>query len=221
MSRPTPPTYKTGNWPACNEALNRRGSLAIWFGPEMSWKAAPTGRRGRQQTYSDAAVQTCLTMKVLFGTVDMVRHRFEHDVDAADDGARREPGSRLIGLDWSVPDWAGLQHPVAPPENLGREHPVSRLQEPAAFADRQHGHQDRGRRRVARAQAVWRKFHLGIDEQSLQIRGLEGSLANGRRYVDGPKEPVDGTHIGDAPVLPDLLSQIPAADPGGRGDRER
>ena len=33
----------------------------------MSWDAAPSGRRGRQQTYSDAVIQTCLSMKVLFG----------------------------------------------------------------------------------------------------------------------------------------------------------
>jgi len=67
MSTPTPPTYKTRNWPAYNEALKRRGSLTIWFDPEMSWDGAPTGRRGRQQSYSDAAIQTCLSMKVLFG----------------------------------------------------------------------------------------------------------------------------------------------------------
>ncbi|XDB00203.1 transposase [Sulfitobacter sp. LCG007] len=29
----------------------------------MTWDAAPTGRRGRQRTYSDAAIQSCLTMK--------------------------------------------------------------------------------------------------------------------------------------------------------------
>lgn len=67
MSRPTPPTYKTRNWSAYNEALKRRGSLTIWFDPEMIWEAVPSGRRGRQQTYSDAAIQTCLSMKVLFG----------------------------------------------------------------------------------------------------------------------------------------------------------
>ncbi len=33
----------------------------------MTWEAAPTGKRGRQPDYSDAAIQTCLTMKVLFG----------------------------------------------------------------------------------------------------------------------------------------------------------
>jgi hypothetical protein len=45
MSRPTIPTYKTMNWPAYNEALKRRGSLTIWFDPEMSWEAVPTGSR--------------------------------------------------------------------------------------------------------------------------------------------------------------------------------
>jgi hypothetical protein len=33
----------------------------------MIWEAAPTGKLGRQPDYSDAAIQTCLTMKVLFG----------------------------------------------------------------------------------------------------------------------------------------------------------
>jgi ABC-type sugar transport system ATPase subunit len=29
-------------------ALKRRGSLTIWFDPEMTWAAAPTGTHGRQ-----------------------------------------------------------------------------------------------------------------------------------------------------------------------------
>jgi hypothetical protein len=33
----------------------------------MSRDAAPTGKRRRQQTCSDAALQTWLSMKVLFG----------------------------------------------------------------------------------------------------------------------------------------------------------
>ena len=66
MSRPTPPAYKTRNWPICNEGLKRRGSLTIWFDPDMVWAAKPTGKRGRQPDYSDTAIQTCLTMKVLF-----------------------------------------------------------------------------------------------------------------------------------------------------------
>jgi hypothetical protein len=67
MSRPTRPTPGLGTGQPKKNALKRRGSLAIWFDPEMSWEAAPTRKRGRRQTYSDASIQTCLTMKVLFG----------------------------------------------------------------------------------------------------------------------------------------------------------
>jgi hypothetical protein len=36
----------TRNWPSCTEALKRRGSLTIWFDPEMTWESTPTGKRG-------------------------------------------------------------------------------------------------------------------------------------------------------------------------------
>ena len=37
--KPSSPTYKTTNWTAYNEVLKRRGSLTIWFDPEMDWDA--------------------------------------------------------------------------------------------------------------------------------------------------------------------------------------
>lgn len=51
---------------------------------------------------------------------------------------------------------------------------------------------------------TWRKIHLGIDAQTREIRAVESSLAN----ATAPKEPVDGSHIGDAPVLPGLPGQV-------------
>ena len=96
MSRPSPLTYKTLNGPAYNEALRRRGSLTIWFDPEMTWEATPSGRRGRQQSYSDAAIQTCLTMKVLFGMALRQTTGFVESL------------LRLVGLDWAVPDFSTL-----------------------------------------------------------------------------------------------------------------
>ena len=109
MSRPSPPAYKTRNWPAYNEALKRRGSLTIWFDPEMTWEARPTGKRGRQPDYSDAAIQTCLTMKVLFGMALRQTTGFVESL------------LRLTGLDWTVPNFSAhtdasgrafRQHPV-------------------------------------------------------------------------------------------------------------
>jgi hypothetical protein len=39
----------------------------------------------------------------------------------------------------------------------------------------------------------WRKVHLGIDAETLEIRAIE----------------ITGSRVGDAPMLPDLLDQIP------------
>jgi hypothetical protein len=50
------PRLHIRNWCAFNKALKRRGSLTIWFDPS----------RGRHLNYSDAAIQTCRTRKVLF-----------------------------------------------------------------------------------------------------------------------------------------------------------
>ena len=93
MSKPTSPTYKTTNWAAYNEALKRRGSLTIWFHPEMNWDGKPSGKRGRSRIVSDAAIQTCLTMKFLFG---MALRQTTGFVDSL---------LRLTGLDWDVPDF--------------------------------------------------------------------------------------------------------------------
>ena len=96
MSRPIPPSYKTKYWPAYNEALKQRGSLTFWFDPDMVWVPPPTGKRGRQPLYSDAAIQTCLTMKVLFGMALRQTTGFLESL------------LRLVGLDWAVPDFSTL-----------------------------------------------------------------------------------------------------------------
>ena len=79
-----------------NEALKRRGSLTIWFDPAMAWEAAPTGKRGRQPDYSDAAIQICLTMKVLFGMALRQTTGFVESL------------LQLIDLDWAVPNFSTL-----------------------------------------------------------------------------------------------------------------
>jgi len=96
MSKPSSPTYKTTNWRSYNEALKLRGSLTIWFDPEMRWEAKPSGKRGRQQSYSDTAIQTCLTMKVLFGMALRQTTGFVASL------------LKLIGLNWAVPDFSTL-----------------------------------------------------------------------------------------------------------------
>ena len=52
---------------SADNLFDKHRSLTIWFDPDMAWAAKPTAKRGRQPVYSHAAVQTWLTMKVLFG----------------------------------------------------------------------------------------------------------------------------------------------------------
>ena len=92
MSKPTSTTCKTKNWADYKAALKRRGSLMIRFDPEMKWGANPSGKRGRSRTFSDAAIQTCLTMKVFFGMALRQTMGFVESL------------LLLTGLDWSVPD---------------------------------------------------------------------------------------------------------------------
>ncbi|MFV0244393.1 MAG: IS5/IS1182 family transposase, partial [Qingshengfaniella sp.] len=45
MSSWSPTKYKTRNWPSYNTSLRQRGSLLVWFDPEMPWHAPATGKR--------------------------------------------------------------------------------------------------------------------------------------------------------------------------------
>jgi len=184
MSKPIPPTYKTTNWASYNEALKRRGSLTIWFDPDMTWEAAPSGKRGRQRAYSDVAIQTCLTLKVVFGMALRQTTGFVASL------------LKLAGLDWSVPDYstsaAGRRRSTfrltrqqsAEPMHLLIDSTGIKVEGDGEWHARKHGPSKRRR---------WLKLHLGIDAETLEVQAVE----------------VTGAGVGDAPMLPELLTQIP------------
>ncbi len=65
------PTYKTqhrvANWPAYHQALVRRGDVTVWVSSEAiaAWTASQSGRRGGQRRYSDLAIETALTLRLI------------------------------------------------------------------------------------------------------------------------------------------------------------
>lgn len=184
MSSWTPTAYQTKNWSNYNRALKQRGSLSIWFDAEMAWAAKPSGQRGRQQAYSDAAIQACLTIKVLFGlplrqTTGFVESLLE-----------------LVGLDWVVPDFSTLCRrqktlSVAIPYR-GSSGPLHLLIDSTGIKAEGEGEWN-ARKHGGSKRRLWRKIHIGIDEQTVEVRAIE----------------VTSSSIGDAPMLPDLLTQIP------------
>ena len=184
MPKPSPIRYRTTNWSDYNAALRKRGSLSVWFDPETVWHADKTGKRGRPETFSDAAIQTCLTLKVLFGlplrqTVGLVESLIQ-----------------MAGLDWPVPDYSTLcrrQARIAvqvpyrasgQPLNLLIDSTGIKFRGDGEWQARKHGP---SRRRQ------WRKVHLAMDAGTGDVRAVE--LTSSRQ--------------GDSPLLPELLAQIP------------
>ena len=60
--------YRVGNWPEHDRSLVCRGDITLWLSPNAieRWRARPSGRRGGQQKYSDLAIETTLTLRLIF-----------------------------------------------------------------------------------------------------------------------------------------------------------
>lgn len=154
MSKPVPPRYRTTNWKSYNDALKRRGSLLVWLDKDMEWRAPRAGRNGRPPVFSSAAIQFCLTAKVLFGLP-----------------LRQATGMvasilSLAGLDWPVPDFSTLsrrqktitvQIPARRPPgplNLLVDSTGIKFLGDGEWQARKHGVQ---------GQRQWRKVHLAME----------------------------------------------------------
>jgi hypothetical protein len=184
MPKPQPKKYGTQNWPDYNQSLKQRGAMLLWIDKKMDWLAPGSGKRGRAEKFSDAAIQFCLMVKNLFGLA-----------------LRQATGMvasllKLSGLDWPMPDNSTLcrrqqrlQVCISYQPNPNGLHllvdstGVKMLGE-GEWKTKKHG---------AEYRRQWRKVHLGIDAETLEIRAIE----------------VTSNRVGDAQVLPDMLNQIP------------
>ena len=157
------PRYRTTNWKQYNAALKARGSLSIWLDKRMSWFAATSGKRGRSPKFSDAAIQFCLILKNLFGlalrqTTGLVQSVLE-----------------LCGLAWPVPDFSTLCRRQL---DLHVQVPYARSQAGLHLLVDSTGIKFLGegewkcKKHGPERRRQWRKLHIGIDAQTLQIRAI-------------------------------------------------
>ena len=101
----------------------------------------------------------------------------------------------LIDLDWTVPDFSTLSRrqksfKVNIPYR-GSQSPLHLLIDSTGIKAEGEG---KSRKHRGTKRRIWRKIHIGIDEKTLEIRAAELTSSN----------------IGDAPMLPALLDQIPS-----------
>jgi len=185
MTKPSSQKYRTSNWSSYNTALKSRGSLTVWFDPNMSWFGVHTGKPGRYQTFSNAAIQTCLIIKSLFQLALRQTTGFVESL------------IRLCGLTWSVPDFSTLSRrqkriDIDIPYQASRTG-LHLLVDSTGIKMIGEGEWKR-KKHGAGYRRQWRKLHIGIDAETLQIRAVM----------------VTDSRTGVAPVLPALLDQVPA-----------
>ncbi len=154
--------YRVGNWPEYERSLVERGNLTIWLSPAAisAWNAKPSGRRGGQQKYSDLAIETALTLRLLFhlplrqteGFLASIFELMDVHLDAPDHTtlSRR---SRQLELPLRARREAG-------PINLIVDSSGLAIFGEGEWAAVKHG---------GRGIQGWRKLHLGVDETGVIV----------------------------------------------------
>ena len=178
--------YRVKNWAEYVRALVNRGNLTLWFDEgsvAKTWTPPRPVGRGKPGTYSDAAIQTCLTLKTLF----LLPHR-------AIEGLLNSLMS-LYALGLPVPDHthmsrrsATLGGKIPRRPRVGATHVVVdssalKISGEGEWKARQHGV---GKRRT------WRKIHWAVDETAKDIIEIEVTIADWH----------------DSEVFSDLLAQV-------------
>lgn len=157
--------HRVTNWPEYDEALQARGSLAIWFTAEAiaAWRAEPRTTRGGQPHYSGLAIATALTLRAVFRLALRQTEGLIRSI------------MRLLGLDLAVPDHSTMSRRARSLE-LPRIRPGRRavhllvdstglrLCGPGEWLVERH---------VSPTRRLWRKLHLATDADTGEIAATE------------------------------------------------
>ena len=192
--------YRVTNWSAYEAGLRQRGSLTVWFSDDAveAWRAAARSTPGGQPRYSAVAIETALTLRVIF---HLAFRQTEGPIGSL---------LRLLDLDLPIPDHStlsrrartlvvqpGLQ--VSGPLHLLVDSTGLKLSGPGEWLVEKQGTKQR---------RSWRKFHLGVDAGSGQIAAVELTTPD----VD------DGSQVG--PLLDQIAEPVAAFTADGAYDRD-
>jgi len=158
--------FKVTNWREYETGLRRRGSLTLWVTPEAlsSWRAPKRTTRGGQPRYSDLAIETALTLGLVFGLRLRQTEGFLASV------------LKLIGLDFAVPDHTTLSRRASKRKAPNKRHddripekgPVHVLIDSTGLQVYGAGQWLKEKHGV-KSRRAWRKLHLALDAESSDI----------------------------------------------------
>ena len=148
--------YHVGNWPQYERALVRRGDITLWLSADAidAWTPRPAGRRGGQRKFSDHAIETALTLRLVFGLPLRQAEGFLRSVLS------------VMHVDLDTPDHTTLsrrsQHLAVEFHRVPANEPLHLIVDSSGLSFVGEGewaaakHGGRGTR-------GWKKLHLGVD----------------------------------------------------------
>src|SRR3954451_11476151 len=165
---------KVTNWRDYDDSLRRRGSVTVWLSDEAveAWEAERRTSRGGQPEYSDLAILTALTFKVVFrlayrqteGLIGSVIGRLGLDL-AVPDHTTLCRGAETLEVPRPKPRGAGAGDGDdagggAEPLHLLVDSTGLKLYGAGEWLVEKHG---------AKRRRSWRKMHLGVDARTGRI----------------------------------------------------
>lgn len=189
MTQKTEAKYCIRNWKEYNRALVQRGSLTIWFSEEAQSKwhsTGSTGKKGRPQVYSDAAILCALLLRTVYHLPLRALQGFLISIIF------------LLGLDILVPSYSQICRRAKDlkkslkklshrrPHDIVFDSTGLKVYGEGEWKVRQHG---------ASKRRTWRKFHIGMDPDSGEI--IVAELTS------------NGIGSGDAETAQKLIKKIP------------
>ena len=150
--------YRVKNWAAYEAALRMRGDVTLWFGEDAinAWNAPTSGRPGGQRRYSDLAIVTALTLRLVFHLALRQTEGFVASL------------IRLMGLDLDTPDHTTLsrRNRSAAVPRIARTHDglIHLVIDSTGLKILGDGEWNAFKHQTSNKRRSWRKLHLGIDD---------------------------------------------------------
>lgn len=155
--------YRVKNWPIYEAALRKRGDITVWFDEDAvdAWNAAPSGRPGGQRRYSDLAIVTALTLRVVFHLALRQTEGFVASL------------IRLMGLDLETPDHTTLSRRNSkvevPPIARMHDGPIHLVIDSTGLKMVGDGEWHAHKHKTSDKRRTWRKLHLGVDSDGFIV----------------------------------------------------
>ena len=155
--------YRIRNWREYERGLRSRGDVTIWLSEDAiaAWVPPKNGLSGGQRRYSNLAVRTALTLRVVFS---LPLRQTEGFLDSL---------LRLMGLNLKAPDHTTLsrrnQIVAVPPLTRSYDGPIDLIVDSTGLKILGCGEWNAHKHKASKKRRDWRKLHIGVDAEGFIV----------------------------------------------------